>query len=87
MKILAIRWKDAWIDGSMDLSIEEAKLLKPIIRTTVGFFITENEDAYILSTDYYDEDGSINAPMVIPKGMVIQTALVDIGELNEDTTH
>lgn len=87
MKILAVKWKDAWIDGSMDLSIEEAKLLRPITRTTVGFFISENEDAFILSTDYYDEDNSINAPMVIPKGMVVQTAFVDIGDINEDTTH
>ena len=70
--ICEVKWKDAWIDF-VDLTIEEAKALKAVVRTTVGYLIDINEsEGIILCTDWYqDEEGMINTPMVIPWGMVV----------------
>lgn len=86
MIIAVIKWGDAWVDFH-DLSLEEAAQLSPIVRYTVGYFVKETEQAYILCTDYYEEAGDINSPMVIPKGMVISIKFLN-QEINshEDST-
>jgi hypothetical protein len=72
MNIVEVKWGDAWIDTT-DINFEDAKKLKPIVRYTIGFLVADNEDSLILCTDYYDEDKTmVNAPMVIPKGMVME---------------
>lgn len=71
MKIVEIKWGDAWVDAD-DFSLDNAKKLKPIVRTTVGFLITENSEVVVLCTDFYEEDKkTINTPMVIPRNMII----------------
>lgn len=73
MKIVEVRWLDAFIDTG-DLSIKEAKKLRPIKRFTVGYLIDENEHCIILSTDYFPKKKSkvkeISATMVIPRGWI-----------------
>lgn len=71
MKILEVKWGDAWVDAD-DFSLSDAKKLKPIVRTTVGFLITENSEVVVLCTDVYEKDKkTINTPMVIPRDMII----------------
>ena len=83
--ICEVTWEDAWTDF-IDLSVEEAKALGPIVRTTVGFLIDIHEDdGIILCTDYYNgEEDSINTPIYIPFGMVSNYRIVGIsnGELD-----
>ena len=71
MKIVEIKWGDAWIDTS-DFSLADAKKLKAIVRTTAGFLIEENSEVVVLCTDVYEKDKkTINTPMVIPRDMII----------------
>ena len=71
MEILEVKWDDAWIDTD-DYLKKDSEKLKPIRRTTVGFLIADREDAIVMCTDIYEKDSKhINAPMVIPKGMVV----------------
>jgi hypothetical protein len=87
MKIAVVKWGDAWIDFQ-DISLEDASELQPLVRYTAGFFIKETDDAIILCTDYYEVGKGLNAPMVIPKGMVMEIYFINKGdEENEDTTH
>jgi len=70
--IMQVEWEDAWIDTE-DHLIDEAKKLKPILRSSVGYLVADNDNEIILSTDRYHskkEKGYVNAVMVIPKGMV-----------------
>lgn len=71
MKVVEVKWADAWIDTS-DVSLKKAKKLKPVVRTTIGFFVGQNDEGIILCTDFYEkEKETINAPMCIPNGMVL----------------
>ena len=70
MKIVEIKWGDAWVDTD-DFTLVDAKKLEPIIRTTVGFLIAETDKAVVLCTDTYEKDKkTINTPMVIPIDMI-----------------
>lgn len=72
MKIIEVKWEDAWVD-TIDISISEVKKLKPIIRTTVGWRISENKEGIILATDYFNDDKKhINTPMCIPWGIILE---------------
>ena len=71
--MIEVKWDDAWIDTE-DVLIADAKKLKPISRSTVGWLVADNENELILSTDMYHNEKDkeyVNAIMVIPKGMVI----------------
>tara|TARA_R110002020_G_scaffold135973_4_gene303492 strand:+ start:170 stop:436 length:267 start_codon:yes stop_codon:yes gene_type:complete len=72
-KVIEIKWEDAWID-TQDILVSEAKKLKPVLRSTVGWLVADNENEVILSTDIYHNDKDkeyVNAIMVVPKGMII----------------
>jgi len=72
MKIIEVKWEDAWVD-TIDISISEVKKLKPTIRTTVGWRISENKEGIILATDYFNDDKKhINTPMCIPWGIILE---------------
>lgn len=81
MKIVEVRWLDAWIDTS-DISIKEAKKQKPVERFTVGYLVEEREDCLILSTDYFPKKKNrvkeVSALMVIPMGMVSYWEIQDV---------
>ena len=69
---MQVEWEDAWIDTE-DHLIDEAKKLKHILRSSVGYLVDDNDNEIILSTDRYHskkEKEYVNAVMVIPKGMV-----------------
>lgn len=71
-KVVEVVWGDAWID-TKDISVKRAEKLKPVKRRTVGYLIAENEDGIVLSTDSYDDEpDTVNGPMFIPHGMVIE---------------
>tara|TARA_R110000787_G_scaffold232798_2_gene339871 strand:+ start:4085 stop:4348 length:264 start_codon:yes stop_codon:yes gene_type:complete len=76
--IVEVQWGDAWTDTN-DYTFEEAKNLTPVIRKTIGYLINITDECIILATDIYKESKSpeiekntINTPMVIPWGMVIE---------------
>ena len=71
MKVVEIQWQDSWID-TCDMKIKKAKKLKPIIRSTVGYLVSDNDDWVVLSTDKFKKSKHISAPMVIPKGMILE---------------
>lgn len=71
LRIVEVKWQDAWIDTT-DMKIKKAKKLKPIIRSTVGYLIADTEDWVVLSTDRFHKGKEISAPMVIPKGMILE---------------
>lgn len=85
--ICEVTWKDAWIDFC-DLTIEEAKELKACVRNTVGYLIDIKEsEGLILCTDWYvTEEQTINTPMVIPWGMVINWKIVKEASTNSFDT-
>ena len=71
--IVEVKWADAWIDTE-DILISDAKSLKPVMRSTVGWLVSDNENEIILSTDIYHslkEREYVNSIMGIPKGMII----------------
>ena len=71
MQVVEVRWGDAWVDTD-DFTLEEAKKLKPIVRSTIGFLLIENDQAIVLCTDFYEKDKkTINTPMIIPRDMII----------------
>ena len=71
MKVLEVKWEDAWIDTE-DFSLKDAKELKPIVRSTVGFLVTENSKVIVLCTDFYEKDKkTISTPMIIPRDMIL----------------
>ena len=70
MKIVEIKWGDAWV-GTDDFTLVDAKKLEPVIRTTIGFLVAETDKAVVLCTDTYEKDKkTINTPMVIPIDMI-----------------
>lgn len=70
--IAEVIWEDAWV-GTTDVSMKDATELVPVIRSTVGYVISkDNDDCLILATDLYQKDKSIiNTPMVIPWEIII----------------
>lgn len=80
MKIVEVRWFDAWIDTG-DVCIKKAKKSKPIERYTVGYLIADDEDGIVLSTDYFPKGKKVkdvSALMVIPWGMVEAWEIKDV---------
>jgi hypothetical protein len=83
LPVVEVRWGDAWVDTS-DYSLEEAKKFSPIIRKTIGYLVHVTDEHLILATDLYEESktpeiskNTINTPMVIPLGMVIEWYEID----------
>ena len=71
MQVVEVRWGDAWVDTD-DFTLEEAKKLKPIVRSTIGYLVSENSMAVVLCTDTFEKDKkTINTPMIIPTEMII----------------
>lgn len=70
MKVVEVLWGDAWIK-TCDMSVKKARDAKPVMRTTVGFLVAENNQGLVLCTDKYEhEPDTINAPMFIPWGWI-----------------
>ena len=70
--IMQVDWEDAWIDTE-DHLISDARKLKPVLRSSVGYLVADNDNEIILCTDRYHskkDEEYVNAVMVIPKGMV-----------------
>lgn len=73
-KVVEIKWGDAWVDTE-DILISEAKKSKPIMRSTVGYLVADNENEVILSTDIFHSEKYkeyVNSIMVVPKGMIVE---------------
>ena len=47
MKIVEIKWSDAWIDTD-DFTVVDAKKLEPVVRSTIGYLVAENSKAVVL---------------------------------------
>jgi len=70
-RVVEVAWEDAFID-TKDLSLKKAKKLNPIRRSTIGYLIADKENCIVLSTDRFHKEKEISAPMVIPKGMILE---------------
>lgn len=73
-KVIEVKWEDAWIDTD-DILISDAKKLKPIVRSTVGWLVADNDNELILSTDIFHNNKDseyVNAIMVVPKSMILE---------------
>ena len=78
MKVVEVKWGDAWVDTD-DFSLTDAKKLKPVVRSTIGFLITENKEAVVLCTDFYEKEMKIiNTPMIIPRDMILDYWIYEI---------
>ena len=78
MKVVEVKWGDGWVDTD-DFSLTDAKKLKPIVRSTIGFLITENKEVVVLCTDFYEKEKKIiNTPMVIPRDMILDYWIYEI---------
>ena len=78
MKIVEIKWGDAWIEPD-DFTVVDAKKLEPVVRSTIGYFVSENSKAVVLCTDFFEKDKkTINTPMVIPRDMIINYWVYEI---------
>ena len=78
MKVVEVKWNDAWIDTD-DFTVKDAKKLEPIVRSTIGYLISYNSKAVILCTDFFEKDKkTINTPMVIPIEMIIDYWVYEI---------
>ena len=69
---MQVEWEDAWIDTE-DHLIADARKLKPVLRSSVGYLVADNDNEIILCTDRYHskkDEEYVNAVMVIPKEMV-----------------
>jgi len=70
VKVIEVLWNDAWIDVH-DVKLKKAKKFKPVVRSTIGFLVKEKNDCLVLCTDFFEKGKEISAPMVIPRGMII----------------
>ena len=78
MKVVEIKWNDAWIDTD-DFTVVDAKKLGPVVRSTIGYLVSENSKAVVLCTDFYEKDKkTISTPMVIPVDMIIDYLVYEI---------
>ena len=78
MKVVEVKWGDAWVDTD-DFSLTDAKKLKPVVRSTIGFLITENKEVVVLCTDFYEKEKKIiNTPMIIPRDMILDYWIYEI---------
>lgn len=71
MKVVECLWEDAFIDTS-DMKLKKARKLRPVVRSTIGYLVSDNKDCLILATDKFKKGNHISAPMVIPKGMILE---------------
>ena len=81
--VVEVHWGDAWVDTE-DYSLEEAKKFSPVIRKTIGYLVNATDDCIVLATDLYAASkapevfkNTVNTPMVIPMGMVIEWYQLD----------
>ncbi len=70
MKVVEILWADAWTSGG-DYSIKKAQTCKPIMTTTIGFLVSDNEHGITLAADIYEKDKkNVKIVNFIPHGMI-----------------
>jgi len=72
VRVIEVTWWDAWI-STEDIKLAKAKKLKPVKRSTVGYLVADCDDWVVLSTDRFHKGSEVSAPMVVPKGMILET--------------
>lgn len=70
MKVVEVTWGDAFVSTS-DISEKKAKHLKPVMRTTVGYLISENEAGIVIAMDRYEKGGA-NTYTLVPWGWITE---------------
>lgn len=68
VKVVEVTWGDAFVSTS-DISEKKAKRAKPVIRTTVGFLVAENDDGIVIAMDAY-KGGGFNTYTLVPWGWI-----------------
>lgn len=69
-------WRDAWVDGNEPILLKEAHLKhKPLIVTTLGWLLIDNEDGVSIANEKYVDDSGLDTfrgRTYIPKEMVLK---------------
>ena len=80
MEIVKVDWLDAQSGFSSPLTIEELESEEPIITSSVGYLLKEDEKKIILGFMMFGDEGMFKHWQLIPKGMVQK-----ITKLKEDS--
>ncbi len=70
MEIVKVEWLDAQSGFSSPLTIEELESEEPIITSSVGYLLKEDEKKIILGFMMFGDEGMFKHWQLIPKGMV-----------------
>ena len=70
MQIVEVLWGDAWCSTG-EVSLKKARKLKPIMRTSVGFLVAENDEGITIAMDKYEKDDkNVHTHAFIPWGWI-----------------
>ena len=70
MKVVEVLWGDAWCSTG-EVSFKKAKSLKPVMRTSVGYLVAENDDGVVLAMDKFEDDAeTVHTHALIPWGWI-----------------
>jgi hypothetical protein len=69
-QIAEVIWEDDFI-YTKDLIEKDLSFLCPVVRSTVGYFVSSNDECLVLSTDLYQEDRDEEYPMIIPWNSIL----------------
>ena len=70
MRVVEVLWGDAWISTG-EVSFKKAETLKPVMRTSIGYLVCENDDGVVICMDKYEEDPkNVHTHAFIPWGWI-----------------
>jgi len=74
--LVSVVWRDAWVDGNEPILLKEAHLKhKPLIVTTLGWLLIDDQDGVSLANEKYEEDSGLDTyrgRTYIPREMVLK---------------
>ncbi len=79
-KIVEVEWLDAQSGFSSPLTIEELESEKPIITSSVGYLIKEDDEKVILGFMMFGDEGMFKHWQLIPKGMIKKIRTLEVQE-------
>lgn len=72
MKIVEVVWDDAHC-STEDITIKQARKVKPVRTNTIGYLVAENEEGLVLATDRYPKQPKFaKVHNFVPWGMVVE---------------
>jgi hypothetical protein len=76
LTLVKCRWRDAWVDGNEPILLKEAHLKhKPLIITTLGWLLIDDEEGISIANELYTDDSGLDVyrgRTFIPREMVLE---------------